>query len=240
MGELSERDFERIERFILDRMDSEEHKAFQREMETDEDLRQAVVEQSELIKSIEAEGLKAELDSIHSELYAMGKKKKSPFLLLSIAASLAVLVGFSFWYFNLGDESSDLYAEYSYTDPGLPVPMSASDNYDFYDAMVDYKTEDYHEAIHKWGVLLDAEPQNDTLIYYIGASYFNMDSLDLAQSYLKEISNSTDSKFIYKARYMLFLSELKKGNTEAVLNFEPMKDSPFKTEIKAAQESLRS
>ncbi len=240
MRELSEKDFERIERFILGDMSAEERQSFQKEMEADKELRETVLEQSDLIKSVEAEGLKAELDSIHSELYDSNQKKKSPYLFFSIAASLAVLIGFSFWYFNLEDSSSELYAEYNYTDPGLPVPMSATDSYDFYDAMVDYKTEDYQTAINKWIILLEAEPQNDTLNYYIGASYFNMDAFDQAEPYLDKILNSTASKFKYKAQYMLFLAELKRGNTEEALNFKPLNDSPFKAEIRAAQESIGS
>ncbi|MGB6036865.1 MAG: hypothetical protein WBG42_11405, partial [Cryomorphaceae bacterium] len=175
-----------------------------------------------------------------SELYGGSQEKKNPFLFFSIAASIAVLIGFSFWYFNLEDSPSELYAEYGYTDPGLPVPMSATDSYDFYDAMVDYKTEDYQTAINKWIILLEAEPQNDTLNYYIGASYFNMDAFDQAEPYLNKILNSTASKFVYKAQYMLFLADLKRGNTKEVLNFKPLNDSPFKAEIEAAQESIGS
>jgi tetratricopeptide (TPR) repeat protein len=240
MVELSEKDFDRVERFILGAMSAEEQQSFRKEMEADEELREIVLEQSNLIKSVEAEGLKVELESIHSELYDSNQEKKNPFLFFSIAASIAVLIGFSIWYFNLEDSPSELYAQYSYTDPGLPVPMSATDSYDFYDAMVDYKTEDYQEAINKWTILLEAEPQNDTLNYYIGASYFNMDAFDQADPYLDKILNSTQSNFTYKAQYMLFLSELKRGNAEEVLNFKPLINSPFKAEIKAAQESVGS
>jgi len=240
MRELSEKDFERIERFILGDMSAEEQQSFQKEMETDDELQKSVLEQRELIKSVEAEGLKAELDSIHSELYDVNQGKRSPYLFFSIAASIAVLIGFSFWYFNLEESPSELYAEYSYTDPGLPVPMSATDSYDFYDAMVDYKTEDYQKAINKWTILLEAEPRNDTLNYYIGASYFNMNAFDQAESYLDNVLNSKKSNFIYKAQYMLFLAKLKSGNTEEVMNLKPLNGSPFKAEIKAAQESLGS
>jgi len=105
MRELSEKDFERIERFILGDMSAEEQQSFQKEMETDDELQKSVLEQRELIKSVEAEGLKAELDSIHSELYDVNQGKRSPYLFFSIAASIAVLIGFSFWYFNLEQQS---------------------------------------------------------------------------------------------------------------------------------------
>ncbi|MCZ4408997.1 hypothetical protein O3Q51_09270 [Cryomorphaceae bacterium 1068] len=240
MRELSEKDFERIERFILGDMSAEERQSFQKEMEADDALRKAVLEQRTLIKSVEAEGLKVELDSIHKELYDSAQGKKNPFLFFSIAASIAVLIGFSFWFFNQEDSTSELYAEYNYTDPGLPVPMSATDSYDFYDAMVDYKMEDYQEALDKWNILLESEPQNDTLNYYIGASYFNMAAFDQAKPYLNKAFESAGSNFNNKAQYMLFLSELKSGNTEKAMKIIPLIDSPFKAKITAIQESIGS
>jgi tetratricopeptide (TPR) repeat protein len=240
MVELSEKDFDRIERFILGTLSAVEQQKFKKELESNPDLQKALDQQKQLINAVEAEGLKADLDSIHHELYESTSSKNSRPLYFSIAASVAVLIGFSFWYFGQRDSQAELYAQYSYTDPGLPVPMSATDSYDFYDAMVDYKTEDYQVAIGKWEILLEEEPLNDTLNYYIGASYFNMDAFDQAKPYLDKILNSPKSNFVYKAQYMLFLAEVRRGNTEEALKFRPLDGSPFKTEINAAQESLGS
>lgn len=240
MVELSEKDFDRIERFILGTLSVDERQKFEKELESNPDLQKALYQQKQLINAVEAEGLKADLDSIHHELYESTVNKNNRPLYFSIAASIAVLIGFSFWYFGQNDSQSELYAQYSYTDPGLPVPMSATDSYDFYDAMVDYKTEDYQAAINKWEILLKAEPQNDTLNYYIGASYFNMESLDQAKPFLQTVSDNTTSSFRFKAEYTLLLSLLKEGKTKEVLDFNVKDGSPFQAEIEAIQESLDS
>lgn len=240
MSELSEKDFDQIERTILGKLSPKEQSDFEAELKANPEFRQAYSEQKRLMNAVEAEGLRAELESIHTELYRAVAKKGNQPLFLAMAASIAVLIGFSLWYFGQTNGASDLYAQYSYTDPGLPVPMSATDSYDFYDAMVDYKTENYSQAIKKWEMLLESEPQNDTLNYYLGAAYFNLESFDEAVPFLKETAEKEGSFFKFKAEYLIFLSNLKRGKTEVVLNFEVTTGSPFEADIKAIQESLDS
>jgi len=240
MGEFLESEFDRIERYILNQLSAAERLEFEKEMDADPKLRKALREQEMFINAVKAEGLKSDLDSIHSELYSKTSNKNSRPLFFSIAASVVVLIGFSFWFFGQEETQTELFAEYQYTDPGLPVPMSATDNYDFYDAMVYYKQEDYKAAISKWEKLLKDEVQNDTLNYYIGASHFNLNEFDQAEPYFEKILNSQESAFVYKAQFMLLLSNLHEGNAEAVQNVTPLKGSPFESEIKAIQEKLKS
>jgi tetratricopeptide (TPR) repeat protein len=239
MTDLSEKDFERIEDFLLGRMSESEKINFEKSIQEDSALAQAVKEQKNLITAIESEGMRADLESIHDELYGSNSQKRRPYLLFSAAASLAVLIGFGFWFFFLNESDADLIAEYAYIDPGLPVPMSATDSYDFYDAMVDYKTEDYNIAIEKWTPLLSDDPGNDTLNYYIGAAFFNLSEYDKANPYLKKVALSENSTFSHKANYMLFLSDWRSGDEAAVRNFTPSENSPFLPEIRAIQESVK-
>lgn len=240
MGEFLESDFDRIERYLLNELSAAERLEFEKEIDADSKLEKAVREQEKLITAVKAEGLKADLDSIHSELYTDNTNRNNKPLFFSIAASIAVLIGFSFWFFGQEESQIALFVEYQYTDPGLPVPMSATDNYDFYDAMVYYKQEDYRAAISKWENLLEDEAQNDTLNYYIGASHFNLYEFDQAEPYFEKILDSQESAFVYKAQFMLLLSNLHEGNAEAVQKVTPLKGSPFESEIKAIQEKLKS
>lgn len=239
MGEISEKDFEQIERFLLGRMSPEESSAFEGEINENPELKASVDEIRLAINSVEAEGLKRDLDSIHGELYGKGSSGGNRFLIWSMAASFAVLIGFAFWFFQGSISSERLYSEYAYKDPGLPVPMSASDTYEFHDAMVDYKTENYASAIAKWKKLYSEEPDNDTLRYYIGAAYFNSDSLAQAELYLTGIADS-DSPFKYKAQYTVLLILLKSGKEEAILRYEISESSPFKERVESLKEEIRS
>ncbi|MEM9053012.1 MAG: hypothetical protein AAGC47_13240, partial [Bacteroidota bacterium] len=114
----------------------------------------------------------------------------------------------------------------------------ATDSYDFYDAMVDYKTEDYQSAIDKWTVLLEEEPSNDTLNYYIGAAHFNRAAYSEAKDFLAVESVQKNDLFKYKAEFMLFLAEIKLGNTESAAAMNPSSGSPFVEDFDKAKESL--
>jgi tetratricopeptide (TPR) repeat protein len=240
MGELSEREFDRIERFILGELSDSEANDFRTEMEANPELKKAVQEHREIVEAVEVEGLHQELDTIHGEMYGESSENEggSNILIWSLAASFAIILGFAFWYFGQSDPADRLYAEYAYSDPGLPVPMSAGDTYDFYDAMVDYKTEDYRSAIAKWEKLLEQEPENDTLRYYIGASYFNLESFMDSEKYLREIAR-TGSAFRYRAQFMMILTDLKTGNASAVLETEALEGSPFREKIMAIKSELK-
>ena len=240
MIELSEKDFERVENYLLGNMSEAEAISFEKEMEANAKLKTAVEEQKDMILTVESEGLRAELESIHKELYEdKPQKKKNPYLFFSIAASIAVLIAATFWFFYLNDANDDAYDKYAYVDPGLPVPMSATDSYDFYDAMVDYKTENYSRAINKWKAILEKETGNDTLNYYIGASYFNLADYEKSKPFLEKVARSEESTFVHKASYMLLLSEFNSGNMTTVRKYEPDMDSPFLPEIRAIQESVK-
>jgi tetratricopeptide (TPR) repeat protein len=238
MIELSEKDFDRIEAYLLGRMSDAEREAFEAELENNKALKEAVDRERDLIDAVAVEGLNRDLDRIHDELYAAEEKKSRKSLFISIAASVAVIIGFSLWYLG-GDNLSDAETlAFNYTEPGLPVPMSASDSYDFYDAMVDYKSEEYDVAISKWEKLLETEPSNDTLLYFIGASHFNLKSYDKAEEYLTAVSESQESAFAYKAEYMIFLSAFQQGKQDFINDFEPSSGSPFTDQINEAKSYL--
>ena len=87
MSDLSQKDFDQIEKYILGQMEDTELKEFEQSLETNAELKAEVEEQKAMMLAVEAEGLQSELTSIHEELYAVVEKKNSnrPFY-LSIAA----------------------------------------------------------------------------------------------------------------------------------------------------------
>ncbi len=237
MSDFLQEELDQIDRFIRDEMSADEKGEFIKKLNSDPELKKKVDDVREIALAIETENVKSELKSVHDELYGEEESSTNRVWLISIAASIAVVLGFSLWYFTQPDLNEELYAEYVFTDPGLPVPMSATDTYDFYDAMVDYKTEDYEMAIEKWVELLEDEPENDTLLYYIGASHFNVGDGESAGQFLEKVSSSS-SMFRYKAEYLLVLLDLKNNDVESVLNIEPKEESPFFENIKHIQDEL--
>ena len=117
--------------------------------------------------------------------------------------------------------------------------MSASVDYTFHDAMVDYKAEKYDKAIEKWTALSAETPDNLTITYYIGASFFNQEKYAEAIPYFEKVMMDSDSKFQAKAQWYTVLSWLKTENTEAINQVVPVADSPFAGKITSIQQELK-
>jgi tetratricopeptide (TPR) repeat protein len=95
--------------------------------------------------------------------------------------------------------------------------MSTSADYDFYDAMVNYKREEYSVAIQKWEILLSEKPHNDTLNYFLGVSYLAQGNAEKASLLLSEATEDNASIFIDDAYYYSALAEIKRGNNESAI-----------------------
>src|SRR5690606_23244373 len=102
-----------------------------------------------------------------------------------------------------------LYAEFFVPDPGLPTTMSSTNNYTFFDAMVNYKQGDYKTAIKKWETLEAANTENDTLIYFLGVAHLAKGNTEDAISYLEKSKDFKDSVFKNDAYYYLGMAHLK-------------------------------
>jgi len=114
-----------------------------------------------------------------------------------------------------GGSSGSSYASAFEIDPGLPTPMSETSNYNFYDAMVDYKMEKYEVAIMKWqkeGGKIGA----DTLSYYLGMAYLNSGNLKEANTRLQTVPAS--SSFSDLAKWYQVKILLDNGNIDDAKN----------------------
>ena len=223
----SQEEFERIERYLDGLMDQEEQSVFEESLETDTKLNRQVEEFKLLRFAIEEQSLRNKLDDFHEEMIleddgtkADGQATRAVFAYkaFAIAASLALLLGFSYWLL-FGQKSTDekLYAQYFKPDPGLLTPMSTSTNYDFYRGMVDYKQGKYGEAINRWSPLVDQKPENDTLNFYLGVSYLAMNEAGKAIAFLSKAVKFSNSAFVNDAWYYLGMAQLKEGKSEEAI-----------------------
>jgi tetratricopeptide (TPR) repeat protein len=242
MPELNEYEFDRLERYVLGKMSPEERAAFAKEIEGNPALREEVNAMKEMILAIEVGAFRDSLSEIHDSLgeeRMETRNRKS--LWYGMAASLAILIGISVWFYFIREEegAGDLYAQYAYTDPGLPVPMSASSTYSFYDGMVDFKMEAYGKAAEKWSPLLRKNPDNDTLQYYLASALFQEGNLEEARSYFSKVLAQPESKFRDKAQYMEVLIDLREGNYKAIRSVEPYPGSRFAERIESLQKAIK-
>lgn len=220
---MDQTNFERVEAFILKRMNEQERKAFLREMAEDEALRSEVALQTDLINAIETESMKAALAGMHERHFGQEAQQSQPKRVFrlpqgwAIAASVAVLITAG-WFLlrNPGASTERLYTQYYATDPGLPTTLSVQSNKTFVEGMIDYKLGETEAAIEQWLPLLRNNPANDTVRYYLGMAYLEGDKAPLAIEQLEQI-HPNNAAFSNRARWYLALALLKNENTtEAV------------------------
>ena len=210
--DISQADFERIERFLLGVMDQEELMRFEAECGRDPLLQNEVSLQRKLMASVESGSIpipipmegRQDMDSDSVHLLRQ-------FRWYAAAASVVLILGIWFWGFRQTPEEK-LFVTYFVPEAGLMTPMGVTDNFVFNDAMVDYKQEEYHTAIEKWRPLWEQEPANDTLNYFIGVAYLALGRSESSISYLEKTTMIEESVFIREAWYYLGMAHLKMGN----------------------------
>lgn len=199
--------FDLIERYLLGKMTAGEKAAFEERLEKEPDLQTEKDTMADLILGVESLGLKNKLkgrkigEEANGKVVKMEPKRKFSFQKLAIAASVAAVFFCGWWFLNPGlNEDDQLYSSAFVTDPGLPTRMSETENYNFYDAMVEYKMENYDKAIEEW----TKSPKNigkDTLDYYLGMAYLNKGDYSKAEEMLTGVKD--DSALSSKAQWYL-------------------------------------
>ena len=138
---------------------------------------------------------------------------------LAIAASVLVLIiAYVFW--PGSSENGGLYAQYEYIDPGLPVLMSQSEQHAMYDALTYYSEEDYATAISKLSALQTQGINNDTISYYLGASYLYEKQASTAMENLAALTTEA-GPFRARAEWLTLLAALQQEDLEQVRNLLP-------------------
>lgn len=219
---INQEDFQRIEQYVLGNMPKDKLSAFEERLKNDDLFKKQVEEQKLLINAIEKQSLKNKLDDFHKGIdknvlkeSMKSQKKRSSFQKYAIAASIALLVGIGgYWYVTNQSGNDKIYTDYFRPDPGLPTVMGNSNNYDFYDAMVNYKQGDYNTAIEKWNKLLIAKPENDTLNYFLGVAQLADKNEAKAIPYLQKVLEKNKSIFMDDTYFYLGLAFLKNGELE--------------------------
>lgn len=234
---ISQEQLEAVERYINDSMEVNERLAFDQKLKEDLVFKTFFEDTKAMLLGIETAALKTELNSFHEEMDGViqlntGKQKKgnARFLAFSIAASIAVLLGV-LWVLNADTTTNKLYAKHFTPDPGLPTTMSTTNNYDFYEAMVDYKSNKYSTAISKWELILKDKPNNDTLNYFLGVANLAEGKETVALQYLEQAAKNSNSFLRQDIHYYLGLALLKEGNIDAAKENFKKSDNEASNEI---------
>lgn len=216
---ISQEQLEAIERYLNGQMTGDELTAFETRLQEDETFKTIVDDVKTIFNAIETQALKEKMEDFHEELedtpiIPLHTKHKSSFKKYLVAASVVALLGLGYFTFFGKSQNEKLYVKYFTPDPGLPTTMGNTDNFDFYDAMVNYKQGDYQTAINKWEVLLESNTESDTLNYFIGVAHLAKNNTLLAINYLSKVTYSNANVFDKEAHYYLGLAYLKTNETQ--------------------------
>lgn len=237
---ISQEQQEEFEKVLLNQMNSKELASFHNKLNGNPELKHQFETFKELFLAVEEEGLRNSLNTFHNNLmekHDMTEVKKNKFYWYQIAAGIAMLISLSIWFFNKPSANEKLFETYYNPDPGLPTVMGSSDNYRFYEAMVDYKQGNYHVAIKKWEEQLLAKPGNDTLSYFLGSAHLANGNNKKALAYFNKTLNSKESVFSRDAHYYLALGQLQNDNAkEAIKNLNRASTERSKVLLKKIKE----
>ncbi|MBV7269876.1 tetratricopeptide repeat protein [Winogradskyella luteola] len=220
INDISQEEFEKIEAYINGQLSNEDLLEFENRLKNENHLATKVEDIKIVLTGLETQTMKEQLDEFHNELSSnqdktvvnQPKVRRFNWKRIAVAAILIIGLG-SFWLFG-GSSNERLYAKYFTPDPGLPTTMGSNDNYEFYEAMVDYKQGDYKGAISKWESLRNLKPQSDTLNYFIGVAHLASKNEKIAISFLEDASKNPEFALKNDAHYYLGLAYLKAGNTK--------------------------
>lgn len=237
---LHQERFEAIESYLLGAMSPDEQRQFEQEMLGDEALRAEVALQQENMLAVELGGLRNTIQAIARGTMVDEHATVTTWPgFMKYAAAAVLLLGVGLWWIARPSTNERLYAEHFSPDPGLPVPMSISNDPVFHDAMVAYKLGDYWEARAKWANLLPSRPASDTLRYYMGSAALAAGDPAQAVPLLQSVAADSASAFNRKARWYLFLSCVRTGDT-AGMDATGLDDDPqYGERVRAIKSDLR-
>jgi len=209
---ISPEELETIERYLTGQMPGEEAVRFEEQLNTDALLQAKTAEVTALLTGISEESLGGKLNDFHKEISATNHQPARVVSFgrkLLVAASILAVAFVSVWFFTgrkTGEEA--VYAKLYSPDPGLATVMGNATAYEFDKAMVEYKNGDYDKALEAWTSLLQNNPANDTLIYFVGAAYQARDDTKSIE-FLEKVAADSSSVFYKDANWYLGLFYLK-------------------------------
>ncbi|MBP8822733.1 MAG: hypothetical protein KBH07_03745 [Flavobacteriales bacterium] len=231
--------FEALEAYVLGRMDAAQRQRIEMDLAADADLNSELALQREHIRAVEMAGVERQLNLLARQQPDRIRSTATGWhSWLKYAALVAVLILGAVWWYGRPPVNERLFAEYHVPDPGLPVPMSATKDPLFQDAMVAYKLGDHAEAIGKWTGLLQQDPANDTLLFFIASARLAQGDAPASIPLFRRVKDNSASVFQAKAGWYLFLAFLHEGRTDDLRALGLEHDPVYGDRARAVEERL--
>jgi len=205
---LTEQDVDSFDELFSKELTRDEFVIIQTRLEADELFRYKFQIYKRLRKEIETEGESSEVLKYRFQRLELQQKskRKLKWISLPIAASIIFVVVFVLMYNNKQKDAYEkAYADYQYSDPGLPITMAA-DQVSYLDsAMIAFNKQDYQNAY----TALNKIKLTDTVQYY-KAICLELSNEDQKAMVIYETTQNSSSSFIAsKSKFRLLLMYVK-------------------------------
>lgn len=236
-NDISQEEFERIERYLLKSMAADEKINFEKELGEDQGFSDKLSKVKAMVEGIEEVVLRESMEGFHQQLNENRKIKPKGglhllWLPISIAASLVLLIGLFTWLFWIRPSAEEqLFLAHYQPDPGLVTAMGSSMEYEFDRGMVDYKMGDYAAAIQRWENLIQEKAGNDTLNYFLGAAHLGLKNTDSAKAYFQKVLDDETNRFTEDAYWYMGLTNVLSNEFEKAMSYLEKSNHPDKENL---------
>lgn len=237
---ITSEEWHMIEAYLDQKVVSKETPLINEELTQIPNVIQKIVEVKRVREEIEDSILQSKIRGFHKQVeideedsgirILSSKKTKSKFIWFSMVAVVLVLFGI-FWMLDNTTPAEKIFAKNFQPDIGLPLKMNTVNTYEFYEGMLDYKQGNYKDAIAKWQVLLIANPENDSLNYFLGVSNMALGNSKKSLEYLQNQERFQQGIFKEDAAFYAALAKIKEGEFAEAKVFLKNNPSPRNTNL---------
>ena len=237
---MSEAEFYRIERYLLNELSAEEETAFEKEMAARKELRLAVKEYQELLLGIRDAGRSELMKSLEQ---GGQKTRHITFdfgVAWKIAAAILMVVGVGYYTIDFiitRNNNEAIYETYYEPIPDLEIklsPDSAAANSVKKNALAEYQAGHYQKSLE----LLDEENQNDSDIPMLrGLSYLEQDNPKTAAIEFRKVLSLKD-RHQTESKWLLSLCLVKTNNKKEAIALLKSLSSSSNMEYKTKSSQL--
>ena len=198
---------ERIEQYLLNKMEDIEREAFEDELKSDPELKELTVKKQLLINGIKAgfnAEFKSKLKSEDQHQKRMVKTRRIRFI-SGIAAILVIGIFSTFFLNSIKQNPTRIYEEYYQPYPNISTPLSRSDengNSPYYQ----YEKGEYESALAGFQTLIKGNPDDESALFYAAISNMELSDFNNAIEKLKKVADKNQSKFTQAASWYLSLA----------------------------------
>lgn len=229
-------EMELIENYLRNELSPEEAILFNEKMNSDPNWVKKIDETRLLLIGLQEPALQKSMNDFHSSITSASKPVQGKVVRFgtrwAVAASVLLVVSVSAWLLLSGKNKFEkLYAGYYTPDPGLLTAMGPASNYSFEKGMVEYKNEEYEQALQTWSDLKQPGQQSDTLHYFLGMANQALGNNETAKKHLDYIVTDSTHSFYSDACWYLGLIYLKEKKTETARTLIEKSNHPKKAEL---------